>query len=60
MIHSLAFAGLPSELKDRVFFRMSQALAADRLPEFDYLPLSEKQTIRRILKETVAGLPKDW
>ena len=61
MIHSAAFAGLPKQLKDRVFLRLGQALEVKTiLPEFAYLPAQEKQAIQRILRETFPGLPKGW
>jgi len=61
MIHSAAFSGLPEQLKERVFRRMSQALDLERpLPEYAYLPAKEKQAIRRILHDTFPGLPKGW
>ncbi len=61
MIHSAAFRGLAKELKERVFLRMGQALDLEKaLPEYAYLPANEKQSIRRILRATLPGLPEGW
>tara|TARA_B100001094_G_C18174722_1_gene797247 strand:+ start:667 stop:1935 length:1269 start_codon:yes stop_codon:yes gene_type:complete len=61
MIYSDSFAGLPQELKMRVFHQLDQALSIETAsPHFAYLPLAEKRTIRSILRETLSGLPKDW
>ncbi len=61
MIYSLAFQGLPPEVKQRVFTRLAQALdAAKPEKEFAYLPATEKQSIRGILKATLPELPKNW
>ncbi|MEQ2007401.1 MAG: hypothetical protein ABMA26_11440 [Limisphaerales bacterium] len=61
MIYSLAFQGLPPEMKQRVFTRLAQALdTAKPDREYAYLPAAEKQTIRGILKATLPELPKGW
>lgn len=61
MIYSLAFQGLPPEMKQRVFARLAQALDSARPDkEFAYLPATEKQSIRNILKATLPELPKSW
>ena len=61
MIYSDSFAGLPIELKTRVFQQLEQALSTESDSSvFAYLPISEKRTIRSILRETFSGLPKDW
>jgi hypothetical protein len=61
MIYSLAFQGLPPEMKQRVFARLAQALDTARPDkEFTYLPAAEKQTIRGILRATLPELPKSW
>lgn len=61
MIYSLAFQGLPPELKQRVFSRLALALDPARPDkEFAYLPAAEKQSIRGILKATLTELPKGW
>jgi hypothetical protein len=61
MIYSPVFAGLPPEMKQRVYAMLGQALnltAAN--PEFTYLPLPEKRAIRDILKATLTDLPQGW
>ena len=61
MIYSDSFTGLPQELKTRVFHQLKQALSIEtNSTDFAYLPISEKRTIRSILRETLLGLPKDW
>ncbi|MFP6900582.1 MAG: hypothetical protein VCA36_06540, partial [Opitutales bacterium] len=61
MIHSAAFRGMPKELKDRVLLRLGQALDSENpLPDYAYLPASEKRAIRGILRDTLAGLPQGW
>jgi hypothetical protein len=61
MIYSDSFAGLPLELKTRVFHQLEKALSIETdSTDFAYLPISEKRTIRSILRETLSGLPKDW
>ncbi|MFP6854885.1 MAG: hypothetical protein VB980_03815 [Opitutales bacterium] len=61
MIHSASFQGLPTQLMSRVFTRMNAALSLEEpLPEYAYLPVSEKRIIRRILRDTLPLLPKDW
>ncbi len=61
MIYSDSFSGLPLELKTRVFHQLEQVLSTEaNSTDFAYLPISEKRTIRSILRETLSGLPKDW
>ncbi len=61
MIYSLAFQGLPPEMKQRILARLTLALnTAKPDKEFAYLPAAEKQTIRGILKATLPELPKNW
>jgi len=61
MIYSPVFAGLPSEMKLRVYRRMGEALQMEKPDkEFDYLPPGEKKAIRSILKTTLADLPPGW
>jgi len=61
MIYSDSFTGLPVELKTRVFHRLDKVLSSESSgTDFDYLPTSEKRTIRSILRETLSGLPKGW
>ena len=61
MIYSGVFQGLPDVLKQRVYQALRAALdpqAAGR--DFAYLPATEKQAIRTILKGTLPGLPAGW
>lgn len=61
MIYSRVFNGLPSEMKERIFLRLKQALSADRADaSYAYLPNEEKTVIRRILRETLPDLPAGW
>jgi hypothetical protein len=61
MIYGAAFAGLPPEFKQRVYRRLGEALDIARPdPEYAYLPLGEKQTIRGILRSTLSDLPRGW
>jgi hypothetical protein len=53
MIYSPVFAGLPAEIKTRVYGRLRAALDLDNR-EYDYLPAVEKKAIRNILKATLA------
>ena len=61
MVYSASFHGLPSRLKDRVFDQLDRALST-RLPSpaFAFLPLAEKKSIRKILRETLSDLPEGW
>ena len=61
MIYSPVLAGLPKEMKQRVYQRLGKALNPDKLDkEFAYLPLTEKKAIQDILKATLKDLPEDW
>jgi hypothetical protein len=61
MIYGTAFAGLPPEMKQRVYRRLGQALNVARPdPEYAYLPPAEKQAIRGILRATLTDLPSGW
>ena len=61
MIYSPIFAGLPSELKQRIYQRLREALGLEESDkEFAYLPIPEKKAIRDILKDTLADLPSGW
>jgi hypothetical protein len=56
LVHTPLFAGLDPELRKRVLDGMGMALApGEGAVEFRYLGEDEKQTIRGILRETVAG-----
>ena len=61
MIYSLAFQGLPPQMKQRVYRRLAEALDSTKPDaEYAYLPAAEKQAIRLILKETLQDLPATW
>ena len=61
MIYSPVFSGLPPEMKQRIYRRMSEALNVEKPDrEFAYLSASEKKTIRQILQATLTDLPRDW
>jgi hypothetical protein len=61
MIYSPVFQGLPPDFKQRIYRRLKGALdAAKPDPEYAYLPGTEKQAIRAILKATVPDLPATW
>lgn len=60
MIYSPVFAGLPSEMKERIYRKLGAALStgsADK--DYDYLPRREKEAIRRILSATLRDFPVD-
>ena len=58
MIYSPVFAGLPGEMKQRIYRRLGEALGGNA--EYAYLPAAEKRAIRDILKATLTDLPRDW
>ncbi len=61
MIYSTAFGGLPAPMKLRIYRRLAAALDPDRTdPEFAYLPVDEKRSIREILRATLSDLPAGW
>lgn len=61
MIYQPVFRALPAEMKQRVYGRLREALKLEPPDqEFAYLPGSEKQAIRGILKSTLPDLPQDW
>lgn len=54
MIYSPVFTGLPREMKSRVYALLDRALDPDGGdPAWAWLPRAEKETIRRILLETL-------
>ena len=58
MIYSAVFRGLPVEMKRRVFARLEAVLTCpDPVAGYEMIPAPERQTIRRILMETVPGYP---
>jgi hypothetical protein len=61
MIYSSIFEGLPSAMKERIYQGLGAALRIEKpVEEYAYLPVEEKRAIRRILRETMAGLPNGW
>jgi len=61
MIYSPAFAGLPDSVKQRVYGLLERTLSDEGAGvEFAYLPLTERQAIRSILRETLPDLPAGW
>jgi hypothetical protein len=61
MLYTSLFQGLPPELKERIFQRLGDALNVEKPDkEFAYLPTSEKQIIRSILKATLPDWPGTW
>jgi hypothetical protein len=58
MIYTPTFEGLPEPLKKRVLRELAAALSENGgAPEYAYLPVEEKRTLRTILQETVPGFP---
>jgi hypothetical protein len=61
MIYTPIFSGLPADMKQRVYANLKRALdSAGQAGDFAYLGAEESRTIRRILKGTLADLPRDW
>lgn len=59
MLHTDTWEHAPKEIKERVYYRMAEALRDDR-PSMPHLPLTERLAIREILKETMRDLPAWW
>jgi hypothetical protein len=59
MIYSSVFAGLPGEMKKRIYRQLGEALRPANA-EFRSLSPTEKKTIRAILGATLTDLPADW
>lgn len=57
LIYTPGFRALPAEFRDRVLAGLRSALSDEGLPEFSYLPVSERRAIRTILRETYQNLP---
>ena len=58
MIYTPVFQGLPTEIKRRIYARLDAVLGAEvAVPGYEKLPLEERQTIRRILSETLPDYP---
>ncbi|HZJ15069.1 MAG TPA: hypothetical protein VFD27_08470 [Chthoniobacteraceae bacterium] len=61
MIYSPVFQGLPAEMKQRIYGTMKVALdSAKSDADYAYLPASEKDSIRDILRATLSDLPPGW
>ena len=61
MIYSPVLAGLPKQMKERVYQQLGKALSLDAPDqEFAYLPQAEREAIRVILKATLKDLPDGW
>ena len=61
MISSVVFQGLPPEMKQRIYQRLSEALSVEKPDaEYAYLPADEKRAIREIVKATLKDLPDGW
>jgi hypothetical protein len=60
MIYSTVFSGLPTPMKDRIYRQLAAALSSTKPEkEYDYLPRTEKEAIRRILRATLTDFPTD-
>jgi hypothetical protein len=61
MIYSSVFTGLPPVMKQAIYRRLGEALSTTRPDrEYAYMPATEKQAIRGILKSTLTDLPVGW
>ena len=61
MIYSPIFQGLPAEMKQRIYATLKIALDSKKQDaDYAYLPASEKQSIRGILRATLSDLPPGW
>ena len=59
MIYSVAFAGIPAQLKERVYHHLASALSPQLAHKtFSYLAAEERQRIRDILEQTIPDFPK--
>jgi hypothetical protein len=61
MLYTDSWQKLPSELKERVYYKMAEGLR-DQLPNptYAHLPAEEKRAIRILLKQTLTDLPAWW
>jgi hypothetical protein len=59
MLYTDTWEHAPKELKDRVYYRMAEALR-DAQPSMSHLATEERRVIREILKETLHDLPAWW
>ena len=61
MIYSPEFQGLPARMKQQIYIRLREALSVEKsAKDYAYLPGTEKQAIRTILKATLPDLPPGW
>lgn len=61
MLYTDSWKSLPQMFKDRVYYRMAEALRdANNPKEMAHLGMEEKRAIRQILKETMDDLPVWW
>jgi hypothetical protein len=61
LIYSPAFDHLPDPVKDRLYRRLFDVLAAGDPPEpFNKLPRAERTAILEIMRDTAANLPDYW
>lgn len=59
MLYTDTWEHAPKEIKDRVYYRMAEALR-DAQPSMPHLAAEERRVIREILKETMRDLPAWW
>lgn len=59
MLYTDTWEHAPKEIKDRVYYRMAEALR-DGQPSMPHLAVEERRVIREILKETMRDLPAWW
>lgn len=59
MLYTETWEHAPKELKERVYYRMAEALR-DAQPSMPHLAMEERRAIREILKETMRDLPAWW
>lgn len=61
LIHSAAFAAIPSRVKNYVYRRLWEVLTGkDRNPAFRHLSSQDRKSILSILRDTHEGLPDYW
>ena len=61
MVHSGIFAGMPRDMKLRVYRQFALALSETQpAKDYAYIPTAEKRTIRAILKATMTDAPAGW
>jgi hypothetical protein len=61
MLYTASWQKLPSELKERVYYKMAEGLRDQNpSPAYAHSPPDEKRAIRIILKSTLTDLPSWW